>query len=205
MKHRILYHLIMKKLVVSLIISLLSLVGYAQQHLQIMSIPIDGSIENFKQKLIQKGFILEPGVVRTDIVSHEEFYFVKHGTYSGAPIEKINIFSTPRSNIVFGVVIDLKFDSKSDGERFFNRVKNVAEDKYGISSRPADLVNAYPPGKGVCLDFYMGYIGIAYPTGPFSDGTGIKWLVTISYFDKVNKDIAINEQIYLKKERDSDI
>lgn len=122
-EHLILYHLIMKKLVVSLIISLISLAGYAQQHLQIMSIPIDGSIENFKQKLIQKGFVLEPGEVRTDIVRHEEFYGVKHGTYSGEPIYTMRILSTPRTNIVCCVVIDLEFDSKSDCELFLIALK----------------------------------------------------------------------------------
>ena len=113
----------MNKLVVFWLISLISLVGYTQQHLQIMSIPIDGSIEDFKQKLIQKGFILEPREVRTDIVRHEEFYGVKHGTYSGEPIESIRLMSTPRSNTVFGVVIDLKFDSKSGGELFLIALK----------------------------------------------------------------------------------
>lgn len=204
-EHLVLYHLIMKKLVVFWLISLISLVGYTQQHLQIMSIPIDGSIEDFKQKLIQKGFILEPREVRTDIVRHEEFYGVKHGTYSGEPIESIRLMSTPRSNTVFGVVIDLKFDSKSGGELFFNRVKNVAEDKYGVSSTPTELVWVDSQPKGVGLRcFYIGHISISYPTGSCNgDNT---WYVTICYIDRMNYNIiAINEQMDLKKERDSDI
>lgn len=51
----------------------------------------------------------------------------------------------------------------------------------------------------------MGSISITYPTGPFSDGTGTKWCVTITYVDRINEDISISEQMDLKKERDSDI
>lgn len=196
----------MKKIVVSLIISFVCLVCNAQQHLEIMGIPIDGNIETFKQKLVQKGFKLVDPTIYSDIVSYEEIWARTGGTYAGEPIDAIIIYSSPHSKTVFGVVLNILFDTKLDGERFFNRVKNVAEKKYNTSSTYGNVAHGYGPRMGVTLEFSKGTITVSDPAGPLSSRYYTdKWCVTIAYFDEFNHNISLDEQIFLKEQRDSDI
>lgn len=175
-----------------------------------MGIPIDGNIVSFKEKLVQqKGFIFEYCESSSDRLRHEEYLEVKQGSFSGVPIDYIRIYSTPCKHIVYSVVINLLFDSKLEGERFFNRVKETAETKYGKSYRPHELPYGYSPRTGIRIDNSKGCIDITDPIGPLGAGDYKHWAVTIHYIDKTNNTISVKEQISseksLKQKWDSDI
>ncbi len=145
----------MRKILVSLIIALLCNVCFAQEHLQIMGIPIDGNIETFKVKLEQqKGFKFEniPGLTADPNVMCIQNLIVKNGSFAGGPIRVMSLGGSPCSKTLCTVVLEIPFNKQEQAQHYVNRIIKKAEEKYCTSSKHRD--------QDLSLHFYKGYITI---------------------------------------------
>jgi len=112
----------MKKLLLIAAIFLTSRT-YSQSFL---GIAIDGTQENVKTKLFQKGFIL------TNVSEHLWYY---SGTFNNDKIS-IGVVTTPKSKKVYGFLIEFEkvYDSWVSLETEFNYRNKILTDKYGEPS-----------------------------------------------------------------------
>lgn len=177
----------MRRLLVSLFIALSCSVCFAQEHLQIMGIPIDGNLETFKENLIRKGLKLEPleefscGCDIYTTPYYIDGFLVKDGVFVGEKIGIIQIGASPLSKTVYKVTLYLIFDTEYHAKRFVNRIVKVAENKYNtISSRAGNYTN---------LNLDNGTINVEDADNTVSRLSKYfpdKWKVRVTYWDEEN-------------------
>lgn len=164
----------MKKTLLFILFTLiLSAPLYAQsksnQHLKFMGIPIDGSITNFQNKLIAKGFKYN----KTASKAIDEPIRIFNGQFAG---EKATIYVSYNRdlNLVYSVAATIERNTEDDIINLMSKFISNYENKYGIYAEKGD--DAY--------DFYFdnGCIRLFYDEHVYSYG----YALYILYTDKLN-------------------
>lgn len=116
----------MKKLVITLLFSLVTLLSYAQtEHVQFMGIPINGTINQFQQKLQAKGIKYDQAASREVGVGTRVF----KGIFAGED-SQFFVAYIPKSKIVYYVGVVIKCYSEDVAQSKLNKFKSLLEDKY---------------------------------------------------------------------------
>lgn len=114
----------MKKLFLFLVVALMALSAHSQtesEHMKFMGIPIDGTLDEFKSKLIAKGFVPDPG--KKDVL---------YGTFAGCDDCTIVCNYNKTNNQMYAVVV--YFHDPDDWQILSSRyydLKNKLTQKYG--------------------------------------------------------------------------
>jgi hypothetical protein len=104
----------MKKLFLFLVVALMALSAHSQtesEHMKFMGIPIDGTLDEFKSKLMAKGF--EPDL---------EDKVVLYGTFAGFDNCIIICYSNKTNNQMYAVVVVFPntYDWQTLASRYYN-------------------------------------------------------------------------------------
>lgn len=119
----------MKKLILTLIFSCLSLCGYAQEHLYFKGIPIEGSLSTFCQKLKNKGF--------SSIATEGNISLFK-GNFTGRQAT-VGVIATDNGHDVFKVIVSFdETDSWNTLVSTYEHYKELYIEKYGEPSKSVE-------------------------------------------------------------------
>ena len=170
------------------------MVQNSDNHFTFEGIPITGTLENFAQKLVAKGF---------KKIDSDKTYVELEGKFAGYSGCKIYVFKVPNRNIVYGVgVVFPKKSSWANLEEEYNKFKGMLTNKCG---KPASHYETFKEGastfndeakmrslkEGNC-DYWTrwevenGYIRVKIFSLPDTDDGNI----SLIYYDKINSDLA---------------
>lgn len=116
----------------------LALPAHAQQHLKFMGIPLNGTIDNFQNKLAAKGVTVDP--VKNKIAPVGLRIFKGNFTSRSCTI---CVFYT-NSKIVYRAKAIFSSTDEDTADQFYNRVKNLLNDKYSEEYTEEDTSEGYP-------------------------------------------------------------
>lgn len=125
----------MKRIILTLVCAWLTLVCSAQ-HLAFMDIPIDGSLNNFKASLIDKGFTPDTTVVC--VVG--EAWFV--GTVNQRPVTLV-VNASDATLTPWLVTAFVQFDNNEGLMRAVDRVKDKLTADYAAACQPTNNPNKF--------------------------------------------------------------
>ena len=117
----------MKKIVISFFLLMITVCSFAQtEHVKFMGIPLNGTIQQFHQKLVGKG--CKHDVKLSGMMAKGTRAF--NGTFAGNKAT-IFVYYDENTNIVYRAkaVINCSGDGIRDGQ--FNDIKNLLDTKYG--------------------------------------------------------------------------
>lgn len=184
----------MKKNLLTLILSLITLFTFAQEakHLSFKGVPINGTLNEYVSKMEKSGFTLvgtEDGVA----ILEGEFAAFKGCTIAVVTLEQNDLVSK------ISVIFPEGNTWSSFSEDYYN-LKELLTEKYGKPSEVVEKFDTYSEPKDdgsrknqLLLDrckYYStfelanGSIQLSIEKGDYSTG-----FVLLSYFDKVNSDI----------------
>ena len=114
----------MKKLFLFLVVALMALSAYSQtesEHMKFMGIPIDGTLDEFKSKLIAKGFVPNP--------NDKNFL---HGTFAGCDNSTIVCYYNKTNNLMYAVGVLFPYsDEWIILSSHYYSLKEMLTQKYG--------------------------------------------------------------------------
>lgn len=117
----------MKKLL-ALLFLMLTITCQAQ-HMKFMGIPIDGTINQFTQKLSTKGIKVHPNNARDSGIANRIFY----GQFMNKQAE-ILVWFNPKTKIVHTVKVVLYGKNYEETEQMYDDVSEVIKNKYNVQS-----------------------------------------------------------------------
>ena len=160
------------------------------KYLTFEGIPITGTLENFAQKLVAKGF---------KKIDSDKTYVELEGKFAGYSGCKIYVFKVPNRNIVYGVgVVFPKKSSWANLEKEYYKFKGMLTNKYG---KPASHSETFKERKSTVNDaakmLSLKEGNCNYATGWEVDNGFIqmyifpkndtnKGIIMLTYVDKIN-------------------
>lgn len=153
----------MKKGVITIVVCLIAIVGHAQEHLRFMDIPLDGTLDNFCNKLIG-----EKGLSASKMIKDEQYYDMAErrltGTFYGIKNCNFDVRQHERLDYVSSVMVWNDQSALSEDET--KRIITLFDEKYGehetVDSRSSSWytwrttsgeVEIYKPDKGFTVWF----------------------------------------------------
>lgn len=115
----------MKKIIVTLMLSLFCMIVQGQTHMKFMGIPMNGSVELFTQKLKAKGLTCDVAKTKAS-PSGVKIY---KGLFMGEDSEFM-IFFNPKDKNVFAVEVSMDYSSLELAETPFTNIFNQLKEKY---------------------------------------------------------------------------
>lgn len=117
----------MRKLL-ALLFLMLTITCHAQ-HMKFLGIPIDGTINQFTQKLSTKGIKVHPNNARDSGIANRIFY----GQFMNKQAE-ILVWFNPKTKIVHTVKVILYGKSYEETKQMYDDVSEVIKNKYNVQS-----------------------------------------------------------------------
>ncbi|MCI6861870.1 MAG: hypothetical protein MR860_07770 [Prevotella sp.] len=99
------------------------------QHMKFMGIPIDGTINQFTQKLSTKGIKVHPNNARDSGIANREFY----GQFMNKQAI-IWVWFNPKTKIVYEVKVVLYGKNGDETQKMYDKVSEVIKNKYNVQS-----------------------------------------------------------------------
>ena len=171
----------MKKLLTFALILVLSMGAYAQtEHMTFVGIPLNGTIDQFQQKLISKGFVVNKEM---NTILEKGLRAFK-GTFVGEKADITVYYDTKTKQVYSAKSFFLNLSYKEVGERY-NYLKNQIQEKYKDSL-------AYPEEKTEAgLKTFIASVGLGIITiwqDKDEGGRGYPniYSLHISYTDYIN-------------------
>ena len=181
----------MKKMLFSLLIALMSVTAFSQEHLTFNGVPINGTLEEFVQKLESKGFKL---------VEYMGSNAVMKGDFAGNSAT-LFILGSKKTKTVWKVAAQFADkDSWSDLKSQYNSYKDMYTQKYGKPSDHFEFFSKpYYEGDGYELQAlrkgkcnYISFYNIA--NGTICVELSKSECLQLGYEDKINTGIAREEK-----------
>ncbi len=120
----------MKRSLLLIIVLSLSISTYAQkEHMKFMGIPLNGTITQFQQKLVTKGFSLYREMNKITPAGTRVF----KGTFTGRK-STVAVYYNERTNVVYGAKAFFDNLDKNNADEEFDRMKNLLHEKYIFAS-----------------------------------------------------------------------
>ena len=110
---------------------------YAQEHLKFMGIPLNGTIDNFQQKLAAKGIYVDKEWNKRARFGKRYF----KGKFTGETCH-ISIFYT-KKKIVYGAQVYYSSSNEADADIFYKKIKILLQSKYGNEYTKTEMKNGY--------------------------------------------------------------
>lgn len=117
----------MRKLL-ALLFLMLTITCHAQ-HMKFLGIPIDGTINQFTQKLSTKGIKVHPNNARDSGIDNRKFY----GQFMNKQAI-IRVWFNPKTKIVYEVKVVLYGKNYEETEQMYDAVSEVIKNKYNVES-----------------------------------------------------------------------
>ena len=117
----------MRKLL-ALLFLMLTITCHAQ-HMKFLGIPIDGTINQFTQKLSTKGIKVHPNNARDSGIDNRKFY----GQFMNKQAH-IWVWFNPKTKIVHTVKVVLYGKNYEETEQMYDKVSEVIKNKYNVQS-----------------------------------------------------------------------
>lgn len=171
----------MKKIVSLIVFCLMTIAMQAQdEHLKFMGIPLDGTIDQFQAKLLEKG--LKVGELTAPVVGVRVF----SGTFSGEKAE-IFVYYNTKTNIVYRAKAVLDYPDRATTERKLGDYKAALNKKYSdCSVGHDDKLDGYPSYVLVIYDEDMNSLGIIATFVSYYQ-YGDSYSLHLDYMDKINQ------------------
>lgn len=185
----------MKKLFFSLIVSLITLTSFAQTdspHLSFKGVPIDGTLNEYVQKMKEKGFTC---------LGIEDGFALLYGDFAAYKGCTVGVTTLDQKDLVSKItVIFPNCDTWATLENNYLSLKEMLTEKYG---KPADVIEKFQgysqPRDDNSKLYEVKFDKCKYIT-TFETPKGdiqlsiehenvLKCFVVLSYFDKINGDI----------------
>lgn len=178
----------MKKLLFLLVL-LISIQMYSQEHFKFNGVPIDGKADEFVGKLKNKGFKTIPHIDG-----------IMEGEFAGQSVQ-LFIFSTKKTNTVWKVVAVLKKQNTWDSLKSqYLKYKDLYSIKYGKSNDEAEFFSyPYYEGCGKELQALRNGKGVYRTVFKLESGVIIVGLsefeaVSLEYEDIINSKLVKKEE-----------
>lgn len=124
------YSKAMKRTFLSLMLCLFSVASFAQtQHLKFMGIPLNGSIQNFQQKLALKGFRPNTLFNKTYPTGGRAF----KGVFSGKDAD-VYVYYNPKTKVVYRAKAVIEANNSTFADNLYNTMKEGLFSKYENNS-----------------------------------------------------------------------
>lgn len=141
----------MRKAIIVFFLAFTSLISFAQ-HFQFMGIPIDGTLDEFEQRIKEKGFeAVDNGELATIFEAFRNQFDQRWylGVYAGYQTNVL-VSSTPHSNLVYSVLVVKLFKDYESAKRMVDFIKKVIAEKYTIDkvSNESDERTTFEVGLG---------------------------------------------------------
>ena len=175
----------MKKIVVTLMLSLFCLMVQGQAHMKFMGIPLTGHVDLFTQKLKAKGLTCD--VAKTKVAPSGTKYY--KGVFMGEDAEFMIMFNS-KDKTVFSVVVDIEYSTLESVKSQFVDIADKLKEKYpdaaiGLSKNDdgdVDGVKFSIPDKEK-----KNLMGLIIQTTILPDGVHEKYYrISLSYCDVAN-------------------
>lgn len=172
----------MKKTITIIAMMLMAFVAQAQtEHMKFMGIPLDGSIEQFTTKLLNKGM--------TKDIAHSkasEGMRVFNGTFFDRSAT-IVVWYDKRTLTVYSALAQLEFSSGEEADEFISNIKRSITNKYFLN---VDYWNDWEEDEKFGRPFYYMYL---YSETRERIGNICIWydkfnVVSVNYYDYSNGD-----------------
>ena len=137
----------MKKMIVTLMLSLFCMIVQGQTHMKFMGIPLNGNVELFTQKLKAKGLTCDVAKTKAS-PSGVKIY---KGLFMGEDSEFM-IFFNPKDKNVFAAEVSMEFSSLELAKTPFANILEQLKEKY--SKAIVDVMND-SDGKEEGFQFYV--------------------------------------------------
>ena len=185
----------MKELIISLLVSLMTLTSFAQTespHLAFKGVPIDGTLNEYVQKMKQKGF---------DYLGTENGIAILTGDFAAYKGCTVGVTTLKQKDLVSKITVIFPNCETWDGlaSNYFS-LKDMLTEKYG---KPADVTEKFPGYSEprddnskmheVKMDRCKYVTTFETPKGDIQLYIGhnsmMSCYVMLSYFDKINGDV----------------
>lgn len=128
----------MKRSILLLLFLITTITTFSQEHIKFMGIPIDGSIISFVEKLKTKGLVVK---------NKENGVYVLSGKFASYDNAEIFVFSTPKTNIVFKVVVYLpEKKTWSSIKSQYSDMVDLYSQKYALTAHFEYFMSPYYEG-----------------------------------------------------------